>query len=238
MTYARLGFLVVVVVVVAIATPAAAEDVIGNPLEGPFATRDAACEAVLATRGTCATYRTKAAPTATRGWDKVEVGAVADRHRANTTTRHFGLFVEVGKKWFARFLGTEGTVDTEFFPHCEPGGGNCTPFHRDVPAHYTPPKLSWVDAVKGGAKELVMFYPTPSDVGFRTFAPTGELVQVCGLGAAGVPSCTETFVAVTRSRARVKSPADLFTGDGNVVQASDVQLDDGSFQSDVGHLEF
>ena len=237
MAYARFG-VTIVVMALTTPTPARADDpeyLTGNVLEGPFATRDEACEAVLLA-GTCTTYRTLVTPAATSGWGVVELGVVND-HRSKTT-KHFGLFVTIGKQWFARSLGTDGSVDTEFFPRCKPDGGegSCTPFHRDMPAHYKVPKLSWVDVAKGGAKERVMFYPTPSDVGFRAFAPTAELVQVCGL-AANIPSCTETFIAVSRSRARAKSPADLFTN-GSVVLPGDVQQADGTFQSSVAHLKF
>jgi len=90
-----------------------------------------------------------------------------------------------------------------------------------MPSHYTPPKLSWVNVIEGGSKELVMFYPTPSDVGFRELAPTAELVQVCGLGETHVPSCTQMLIAVTRTRARVKSPADLFAGNGDLMTVDD-----------------
>jgi hypothetical protein len=107
-----------------------------------------------------------------------------------------------------------------------------------MPSYYGLPKLSWVNAIAGGSKELVLFYPRPSDVGFREFAPTGELVQVCGLSTAGVPSCTVELIAVTRSRARVKSPADLFTGDGDLALAGEVKLADGSYETLVAHLKF
>jgi hypothetical protein len=217
--------LVVILVAITIAAPAMADDVVGQSLEGPFATRNEACEAVLATRGPCTTYHVQLTPSSTPGWSKVELGAVADR-RSQSKTKHFGLFVEIDKQWFGGFLGTDGTVDTEFFPPCKPGGGvgSCAPFHADKPMHYALPKLSWVNAVAGGSKELVMFYPTPSDVGFREEEPTAELVQVCGLSAARVPSCTVELIAVTRSRARVKSPADLFTGDGNLTLAGETTV--------------
>ena len=221
MASAKLG----VLLVVAIAAPAMADDIVGQSFEGPFATRNEACEAVLATRGPCTTYHVQITPSATPGWSKVELGAVNDQ-RSRSKTKHFGLFVEIDKQWFGTFLGTEGFVDTEFFPPCEPGGGvgSCAPFHADKPTHYGLPKLSWVNAIAGGSKELVLFYPTPSDVGFRESDPTAELVQVCGLGVAHVPSCTVELIVVTRSRVRVKSPADLFTGDGNVTLAGETTV--------------
>jgi hypothetical protein len=227
------------VILILIAAPAMADDIVGQPLEGPFATRDEACKAVLATRGPCTTYQTQITPSATRGWTKVELGSINDEH-PRLKTKHFGLFVEINKQWFGRFLGTNGLVDTEFFPRCPPGGGvgSCAPNHADKPSYYSLPKLSWVNAVAGGSKELVLFYPTPSDVGFRELAPTAELVQVCGLGAGGVPSCTADLFAVTRSRVRVKVPADLFPGDGSLAIAGEVKLADGSYETLVGQLKF
>jgi hypothetical protein len=220
---------------IATADPLPVEDVPVFALEGPFATRDEACAAALGSRGTCATYHAVVTLAATRDWDAVEIGAVGDTHRANTKTRHFGMFVSVGKKWFANFLGTDGTIDTEFFPPCKSDGGvgSCAPFHRDKPSFYKPPKLSFVDAVKGGAREILLFYPTPADVGFRESAPLGELVQVCGIGA-GAPGCTSQVVAVTRSLARMKSPADLFTGTDEMTSYSE----DGKYQPYAGHLKF
>jgi hypothetical protein len=204
------------------AAPAMADDIPGQPLEGPFATRNEACEAVLAKRGPCTTYHARVTPSSTPGWSKVELGAIDDE-RSHSKTKHFALFVEIDKHWFATFLGTDGTVDTEIFPPCKPGGGvgSCAPSHADKPSFYRVPRLSWVDAVAGGSKELVLFYPTPADVGFREDEPTAELVQVCGLSAARVPGCTVELIVVTRSRSRVKSPADLFTGDGNVTFAGE-----------------
>ena len=205
----------------AVAAPMA-NDIVGQPLEGPFATRNEACEAVLATRGPCTTYQAQITPSSTPGWSKVELGAVSDK-RSHSKTKHFGLLVEIDKHWFGTFLGTDGTVDTEFFPPCKPGGGvgSCAPNHANKPSYYALPKLSWVNAVAGGSKELVLFYSTPADVGFRETEPSAELVQVCGLGAAGVPSCTVELIVVTRSRARVKSPADLFSGDGKLTLAGE-----------------
>jgi hypothetical protein len=207
------------------AAPALAEDIPGQRLEGPFASRNEACEAALAPRGPCTTYQTQITAGSSAGWTKVELGAVDDK-RSHSKTKHFGLFVEIDKQWFGGFLGTDGTVDTELFPPCKPGGGvgSCAPSHADRPIHYTLPKLSWVNVVSGGSKELVLFYPTPSDVGFREDDPTAELVQVCGLSAARSPSCTVELIVVTRSRAHVKSPADLFTGDGNVTLAGETTV--------------
>ena len=219
----KLGVIGMIWVVLAIAAPAMADDIVGQSLEGPFATRNEACEAVLATRGPCTNYHVQITASSTPGWTKVELGAVSDK-RSHSKTKHFGLFVEIDKQWFGGFLGTDGTVDTEFFPPCKPGGGvgSCAPFHADKPTYYALPKLSWVNAIAGGSKELVLFYPTASDVGFREEEPTAELVQVCGLGAANVPSCTVQLIAVTRSRARVKSPADLFAGDGSLTLAGEM----------------
>ena len=44
---------------------------------------------------------------------------------------------------------------------------------------------------------------------------------MCGLGETHVPSCTQMLIAVTRTRARVKSPADLFAGNGDLMTVDD-----------------
>jgi hypothetical protein len=240
--------LVILAVLVAVeppfvaAAPAALEakpaDVCGLALAGPFSTRAQACEEVLGTRGSCATYHTETAVSAPHGWRAVEIGAVRDSGRAYADTKHFALFANIDGKWFATFLGTNGKEDTEYFPPCDRQGHSCTPFHRDRPLYFQVPTLSFVDAVKGGAEELVLFYRTPRDVGFRDFAPDGELVQVCGLGAAGSPSCTPQLIAVSRSQTPIKAVTQLFTGNDEVTPYNDEVDADGRYHPYVGHLRF
>ncbi len=216
---------------------AAPADVPGLALDGPFTTRAQACEQILGTRGSCATYRTKATLRAPRGWRAVEIGAVRDSDRRYADTNHFALFANVDGHWFATLLGTDGNQDTEFFPPCDRSGHSCTPFHRDVPSRFQVPTLSVVDAVKGGAEELVLFYRTPRDVGFRDFAPDGELIQVCGLGAAS-PSCTPQLVVVSRSQTPITTVAQLFTGTDEITPFNEEVGADGHYHPYVGHLRF
>ncbi len=96
-------------------------DVPGLALEGPFTSRALACEAVLGTRGRCATYHAEAALPATHDWRAIEIGAVRDLHENNPKTRHFAIVVRIGEQWFASYLGTNGTIDTEYFPPCRGG---------------------------------------------------------------------------------------------------------------------
>ncbi len=240
--------LVIVVVLAAVdpsfvaAAPADLEakpaDVPGLALAGPFSTRAQACEEVLGSRGSCASYRAVAGVRAPHVWRAVEIGAVRDSGRAYGDTKHFALFVNIDGTWFATFLGTNGNEDTEFFPPCDRPGRSCTPFHRDRPSYFKVPTLTFVDAVKGGAEELVLFYRTPRDVGFRDFAPDGELIQVCGLGAAGAPSCTPQLIAVSRSQTPIKTVAQLFTGNDEVTPYNDEVDADGRYHPYVGHLRF
>ncbi len=224
------------------ATPAALEvkpaDVPGIALAGPFATRALACEQVLGARGSCATYRVEATARSGRGWRGVEIGAVRDRDRAYADTSHFALFANVAGQWYATFLGTDGKEDTEYFPPCDRPHHSCTPFHRDRPMYFRVPTLSFIDAVKGGAEELVLFYRTPRDVGFRDFARDGELIQVCGLGAAAAPSCTPQLIVVSRSQTPITAVAQLFTGNDEVTPYNDEVDADGRYHPYVGHLRF
>ncbi|MEO8843184.1 MAG: hypothetical protein ABI704_16535, partial [Kofleriaceae bacterium] len=158
-------------------------------------------------RGPCSTYRAST-QTSSRTWSAIEIGMVDEK----THTKDYGIFVRIGKEWFGDYLGTNGFVDTEFFPPCHSDEeGSCAPFHRDKPTSYRVPKLAWV------ANQLVLFYATPNDVGFRETAPTAELIQVCRL-VAKVPECSEKVIALSPTNQRVKSASELFTG-GHITEA-------------------
>lgn len=186
------------VVLAALAAPAAADtDVVTNALQGPFASRDEACKIVLGSRGACWTYRASR-QASSHDWTAIEIGVVDEKTHTGekTDTKDYGIFVRIDKEWFGEYLGTNGFVNTEFFPPCHSHEtGSCTPFHREVPTYYSAPALSWV------GNQLVLFYATPDDVGFRETAPTAELVQVCRL-VAKVPECSMKVIVTSRRRLR------------------------------------
>jgi hypothetical protein len=105
------------------------------------------------------------------------------------------LALETGAGWFYRYLGTSGTA--------------CG-FDKPVSLWFSVPALKQRDVLPGGGAEMLLVYDAAKDA---------AQVELCGLGASGVPSCTKPLSLAWKPPAAMYGKGGPFGADGKVSAA-------------------
>jgi hypothetical protein len=172
----------------------------------PLPSARAACEAVLYAPN-CASLRVE---TATSGEPYRAAQIFATSSVAKPDYLYFVLLVHLDSGFFAMRVGERGTHLIEMFGH---NGG--PPGLRTEHRSYDVPTLRVVDAIPGGAPELLLVYPDPGPPGVKE-------VIVCGIGPSGAPSCAQMLALSPRPGATTRAfPADYFGAGGKVTLRDD-----------------